>query len=452
MRPPYLESMDSSAVAMRSVAAALRGQFLRLYEGGLPEEVVARMLALLGERAIGWGIRQAVRFAGQESGAADLVSSEELADWAVGLYRDSEGPFDAIVLGAPNGGVADLAVALGAPFLSEHFASVFRAHAHVDDISAHWSQAEHQARAVLRHNPQIHVVQHYDAVHDRSLLRSHNVLRFKLLDLPAAYRGFIKARLRPGGTIFFADCTYTWPQYSLADRHTFQVGGLGGLAPDEYSAGSARIETMQRADGSPYLGGWTLKGIPAEAHAESEWGTLPEFRAAAEAFAKANEYGFVVLQCSHPEQYAEIAFRANQKLCQDEGLKPQGTLVECFTQANPVAARLSRLLPLWLPWNCTDSLPFLTKMAAEFPPEAPVLFLPASSFSRTFDMASLEDYRRILQGFPLVVLGMNQRLYPVDPTTLFRATRELRRWCERNPAPLRTHLSADDLSALLHRR
>ena len=437
---------------MRSVATALRGQFFHPYEGGFVQDMAARMVALLGKRTIAWSIGQAVRFAGQEGGVADLVSSEQLARWAVGLYENSEGPFDSMVLGAPSGGVADLAVALGSPLLSEHFASVFRARGHVDDISAHLSQGEHLARRVLHHNPQVHVVQHYDPVHDRSLLKCHDVLRFKLLEVPAAYRRFMETRLRPGGTIFLADCTYTWPQYSISDRYTFQVGGLGGLPPDEYAAGSERIETMQRVDGSPHLGGWALKGTPLEARPESEWGTLSQFRAAAEAFAKANGYGFVVMKCSHPEQYAEIAFRANLKLCQDEGVGPQGTLVECFTQANPVAARRSRLLPLWLPWNCTDSLPFLAKMAAEFPPKAPVLFMPAASFSPTFDMASLEDYRGILRNFPLIVLGMNHRLYPVDPTAVFRATRELRRWCERNPAPLRSHLLADDLGALLHRR
>ena len=109
----YVERIDSSAVAMRSVAEALRGRFLRAYEGTVFEEALAQVVALLGQRAACWAIEQAIRGSGSEPAVAERVRTSHLARWAVGLYDGLEGPFDAVVIGAPNGGAANLAVALG---------------------------------------------------------------------------------------------------------------------------------------------------------------------------------------------------------------------------------------------------------------------------------------------------------------------------------------------------
>jgi len=445
----YIERIDSSAVAMRSVAAALRGQFLRAYEGTAFEEALARAVSLFGQRVVCWAIEQAIRGSGSEPAVAERVRTSHLACWAVGLYDGLDGPFDAVVIGAPNGGVANLAVALGAPFLSEHFLSAFRVRAHVDDVAAHKSQGDPVARAILTHNPDLLVIQHYDPLHDRFLVKYVNHIRTKLLDLPAEYQTFIRERLRPGGTLVFVDCRYPWRQYRVGARHMFQVGGLGAVTDEEFIAGNPRIEAMQRAERSPFVGGWALEGLPLVVQPESEWGTLPEFRAAVEEFAQENGYRFMALVADHPEWYAELAFRANVRLCEKEGVEPQGVIVECFTQANPIAARQSRLLPLWLPWNCTDSLSFLRRMIAEFPREKPVVFTPLANFTRTFDLATLEQYCDILTGFPLILLGMNPRLYPADPTSLFRTARELAHWCAAHPSPVQVYLTADELAACL---
>ncbi len=442
----YIQRMDSSAVAMRSVAAALRGRFLRAYEGTIGEEVLARGVALFGPRVSSWAIEQAVRGSGTDPSVAQRVCTADLARWAVGLYDGLEGPCEAVVLGAPNGGVANLAVALGVPFLSEHFVSAFRVRAHVDDIAAHRSQGDPLVRSILTRNPDLHLIQHYDPLHDRFLVKYVNHIRMKLLDLPQEYRTFIRARLRPGGTLVFVDCRYPWRQYRLGERHMFQVGGLGAVTDEEFIAGNPEIEALQRGERSPFVGGWALPGLPLEVQPESEWGTLPEFRAAAEEFARRHGYRFLPLVADHPQWYAELAFRAYARLCEKEGVEPQGVLIECFTQANPVAARRSRLLPLWLPWNCTDSLPFLRRMVAEFPDGKPVVFTPLANFTRTFDLAALEQYREILSGFPLIVLGMNPRLYPADPTSLFRTVRELERWCAAHPAPVEAHLTTAELA------
>ncbi|MDY7042494.1 MAG: hypothetical protein SVX38_16705, partial [Chloroflexota bacterium] len=172
-----------------------------------------------------------------------------------------------------------------------------------------------------------------------------------------------------------------------------------------------------------------------------------EFRAVVEEFARERGYHFLPLTADHPQWYAKLAFLASALLCEKEGVESQGVLVECFTQANPIASRRSGLLPLWLPWNCTDSLPFLRQMTTKFPPGKPVVFTPLANFTRTFDLATLDQYRDILAGFPLILLGMNQRLYPSDPTSLFRTSRELERWCAAHPAPVRAHLTTDELAA-----
>jgi hypothetical protein len=147
------------------------------------------------------------------------------------------------------------------------------------------------AQTVLRNNTQPRVVQHYDPVRARLLLGSHNVLRFKLLDMPVAYQSFIRTRLRPDGTIIFADCSYTWLQYRLGDWYTFQVGELGGPTAEEHKSGSTRIEALQGADGSAHPEGWALGGMPSQFRPESEWGTVHLLRVEAEAFANALRRG-----------------------------------------------------------------------------------------------------------------------------------------------------------------
>jgi len=446
MRVP-VETADSSAVCMRSVAAALRGEFLDPFGLRMPERMGLSLTALFGPKGVRWAVGEGVRFRGADPAWADRITAEGLARWAVSLYEGLEGPFSAVVIGAPNGGVAHLAAALGVPFLSQHFLISFRDPTDPDDIWAYFEHGSALAQRILRREPMLAVVNHYDPLHDRYLVRWVNHIRLKLLDLPEAYKAFIRRRLPPGGVVIFTDCRYRWLQYRVGPRHTFQVGGLGGVSAREFLEGRPEIESLR--DG---LGGWALPDLPLEEQAESEWGAAPPLREIVETFACANGYRFLSLEGDHPEWYARLALAAHRRLSEREGRMPQGTLIEVFTQSNPAAPLASRLLPLWLPFNCTDSLDFLRRVRSSLPADRPVLFTPLSNFVHTFDTVGWEAYQEALAGLEVIVLGVRRRLFPSDPAGLWRPARALARWCRAHPDPVRARLRAEELEDMVAAR
>jgi len=428
---------------MRSVAAALHGRFLTPFALSGLERAALSATALLGQQAVRGLVGQGVRCRGVARSWADRVSAEGLASWATQLYKDSVGPHDTLLIGAPNGGVAHIATALGAPFLSQHFLISFRDPTTPDDIQTYYEHGAALAQRILAREPMVAVVNHYDPLHDRYLVRWLNHIRLKLLDLPEAYRAFIRKRLRPGGTLIFTDCRYPWLQYRVGSRHTFQVGGLGDVRDWEFIEGRPEIEALR---GEP--GGWSLPGRTLEVQAESEWGAVPPLREIVESFALAHGYRFLPLPGDHPEWYARLALTAHRRLSEKEGREPAGTVIEVFTQSNPAAPLAARLLPLWLPFNCTDSLRFLRAMRSELPANRPILITHLPNFIATFDTAKWSAYQETLAGFDLQVLGMRERLFPSDPAGLWRPAQELARWCRQHPNPVSARLAPEELLAM----
>ncbi|MGD1995526.1 MAG: hypothetical protein PVH62_02020 [Anaerolineae bacterium] len=439
-----IEQTDSSAVCMRSVAAALRGHFLDPFRLRSWERAVLSIAALFGPRVVRQLVGVGARFRGTSQAWADRITAQDLAQRAISLYDDLDGPFDAVVIGAPNGGVAHVATALDAPFLSQHFLISFRDPTDPDDIETYSEHGAALIQRILRREPMVAAINHYDPLHDRYLVRWVNHVRLKLLDLPDAYRDFIERRLRPGGTLVFTDCRYPWLQYRVGPRHTFQVGGLGGVSDREFLEGGAAIESPRYpADG------WSLPDQHLEMQVESEWGAAPPLREIVENFAANHGYRFLPLRGDHPEWYSRLALRAHRRVSEKEGRDPAGVLVEMFTQTNPVAPLMSRLLPLWLPFNCTDSLYFLRQMREALPAGRPILFTPIANFVVTPDTADWEAYREALAGLNLQVLGTRRGLFPSDPAGLWRPAQELARWCRRHLDPVEARLSPEELSALI---
>jgi hypothetical protein len=453
----YVEPTDSSATIMRGVAAALKDEWMvpqawpRLLvaltgpANHLPEKLRLRLIDLF------------VRNVGVPGALAAKVKTEGLAQWAVNLYG-SEGPtYDTIVLGAPNGGIGHLAALLGAPFLSEHFLTRYRYEGDPDDVASYQAAGASLAKTILENNSDLLVVNHYDPVHDRFLVPYVNYLRMKLLDLPVAYRHFIQRRLKPGGTILFADCRHPWRQYRVSHRHHFQVGGLGGLTDADYVQGSPEVERYlaekgksRRTKPEAQRRSWATN-LPWLPERESEWGSLQPFRRSAETFASENGYRFLALNGTHPADFSLIAFYASRQAHLEMGQEPAGVLVDCFTLTSPTGALRAGLLPLWLPFNCVDSLSFLGEMAPEFPSGKPVLLAPAPGFSPSWDVARAEQW--IAACGPqadITWLGINPAAYPVDVAGLFRFLPALQSWCAQAGARARPSFTIAGLEALMH--
>ncbi len=210
------------------------------------------------------------------------------------------------------------------------------------------------------------MVNHYDPVHDRFLVGQVNHIRMKLLGIPHSYIDFIQRRLLPGGTLILLNNTQTWGQYTVGDRHTFQVGGLGGLKDHDYLHGRVFLNAWLEEMGSKHRGGWRLPKV-WNSQSESEWGTLPRFGQAVNEFA--HHYGMKVrsINGAHVHDFSRLAFFAWQHLYRRLGIEPQAVMVDGFAQINATAPTRSALLPLWLPFNCTDSREFLAEMVTLFP-------------------------------------------------------------------------------------
>ncbi|MCR4392085.1 MAG: hypothetical protein NUV94_04750 [Candidatus Acetothermia bacterium] len=104
-----------------------------------------------------------------------------------------------------------------------------------DDLGTYLSTA-HGAMGYLRPDGRFELIVHCDPIHDRDLVAHACLIRVQLLALPEAYRKFIRNHLAPGGTLILAEGTYPWPQVALAPGVWLQVGGLGGISPEEYLA------------------------------------------------------------------------------------------------------------------------------------------------------------------------------------------------------------------------
>ncbi len=396
----------------------------------------------------------AVRDIGLDPTLASHVTSEGLAKQAVGVYdrvEDGVG-YPAILIGAPNGGAAYLAALLQIPFLPSHFLLSFSDHSDPDDIETYAKQGSALLEPIVELDPDLLAVNHYDPLHDRFLVEHNNHIRLKLLDIPQAYRDFIQSHLAPDGVVLFVDSRYSWKQYQLGERHFFQVGGLGGYTDKDYLRGNSDIDAWLEKQKSSHRGGWTLQDDYALiSQPESEWGVPQAFREATHRFCENENYHFYAINGAHPEDFSALAYTAYLWEARKNGRTPKGVLIECFSLLNPTAALRSDLLPLWLPFNCDDSLEYLARMVSVLPDNIPILLALVPGFTVTPDMPGSEAWQEIAsRSGPVTWIGASPKRYPQDPSALFDYLPDLKSWVQANPgAPPKPLLTPDDLQEMM---
>jgi hypothetical protein len=193
---------------------------------------------------------------------------------------------------------------------------------------------------------------------------------------------------------------------------------------------------------------WKLKDYPLERGPESEWGSEPGLDSALEAFCKREGYRFVRIHLTHPNDFSRLAFNSAKVLLEKEGRQPAGVQVEMFSQFDANAAQQAGLLPLWLIYNTLDSLEYLKEMRPYFPAGKPVFFSPLATFSVTPDLVPWKDWEAALDGLEWVNIGTRSSHYPADARALVKWVEPLRKWVEKNRAPIKSRLGADELVQL----
>lgn len=447
----YIEQSDSSAAQTRALAAALHGRHFDMYGLGF----VARSAA----RWFSWAPRDALRIAsrfaygriGTPQASASLVNAEQMASWAVSLYPEKN--YDTILIGAPSGGVSHIGAALDAPFLTSHFLICFSDLRNVDDVYTTVMRARRLALRIARNNPELHVVAHYDPVHDRPVLVFINHLRAKLAAVTRAYESFVTRRLAHGGALVLIQCDYSWLQYRIRPRVSFQIGGLGGIDDEEYLDGSERLRAYRRRQGGADIGsgGWKLRGsrYELEKAPESEWGGLPEFADAVRGFAASKGIDLLTLTADHPDKFSELAFEMHREMSRIDGVEPVYLFADCFNQLDPWANLQSRWLPLWLPYYCDHSYEFARRVLRRVPKSVKCMFTMHPSLADPFDMVPLGDWVKLMsRGGKPILFGVDPERFPYDIGHIVDFGKQVRNFSRLNPDPVRARLSAADMARI----
>lgn len=438
------ESQESSSpIVTRAIAAAHRGQFVDNYQLPAWQKAGLRALGRLPPRASRVITDRLGVLGGQDPGLLDAFSMADLIRGRLQDYEHLPGRFPALTIGVAQGGpTSSLSLALGGVFLPQAYVVTLRGGAYHGDVREYVGRSLGAALRIARENPDLLTIQHYDPVHDGWLTRSLNHLRFKLLDLPPEYIQFVRERLEPGGAIVFLEGGASWLRYRLGERSLFQVGGWGGIPPQEFLEGSERIELYARRIGLTHTD-WRLPDYPLETGPESEWGSEGGLAEAVERFCLAEGFRFVRIRMEEPHGFSRLAFAAMERLLQKEGRGPAGTLVEMFSQFDTAASFQAGLLPLWLVFNTRDALEFLRQMRPDFPAGGPVFFSPLSTFSVTPDLVPFREWEEALPGF--INIGAHKQRYPADLRALADWATPLHDWVRAHRRPVQARLSAEEL-------
>jgi hypothetical protein len=428
MNRKVFESAESaSPVLTRLIAGVLSGHPETVFNFNEFEKIGLALLNRLPVSIARAAVRQQFRWTALSPLEAEELQVEQLVAARLADYDGIDGKFDTILVGSAMGGAtAHLAAVLGAPFLPQPFILGLRGGSPEDEVPSHLALTSRVAERILDRNPEVMAIGHFDPIHDGWLTRVVSHLRLKLIDLPRGYQEFLQNRLNAGGTIVYLDCEARWLHYKLGDRQVYQIGGWGGISPEEFIEGSERIDRALVESGSKHRGGWNIPGQDPVDGPESEWGSEPGLDQALEVFAREHGYGFERITFDNPQGFSRLAFLAHEELYRRQGREAEGVVVETFTQYDPQLVLSLGLLPLWLIFNTTDSREFLETQRQFFPRGKPVYFSGLVTLSRTPDMVPWEGWAQVLEGFSWTSIGARPSRYPEDLISLWRWSERLR--------------------------
>jgi len=445
-----MESTESSSpIVTRAVSAALRNQYSDSYHFSAWQKVGLRMMGFLPKFVAETIIPRIQAPGAIHPEDARKIDINDLIINRLRDYRDFHEPFPVITIGVAQGGTtAHLATALGGPFLPQAFVMTIKGGSDDGNVQRYLNQSLETALQLADNDRSIVTIQHYDPIHDGWLTRHVNHLRLKIIELPEAYCDFLRKKLIMGGEIVYLEGGASWLRYQLGPRSYFQVGGWGAISAEEFLSPGKEIVDYARKEGLKTYD-WHLENYPLVRGPESEWGSEPGLGEAIEKFCQREGYKFTKLFAPQPDDFSVLAFRAVEELARKSGIEPTGVIIEMFSQFDATVVQRSGLIPLWLIFNTTDSLNFLSQMTHHFPKGKPVFFSPLSTFSETPDLVPFSEWERILNGFQWRNIGARKSHYPADTKAVVDWNNTLREWCEKNPNPIKSTLSGNDLKQLL---
>ena len=417
--PRALPNFDSTTVFVRATASYLRGEaFPRL---GMISPVATPLTPLLNS------LPRSVRTKGYTwGGASEGVSPDELGDVDVDSFREwvvdqyPERGYPAVIVGSSNGAAVFLAAALGIPFLPQTFLLPVRRSMGADEIRKDIAWGAHHAPPFLDANPDVSVHQMHDPNQDRLMVRKLAYFRTKLRTLGAAYESFLETVLEPGGTIIVLECGYEWPAIDLGDRHSFQLGGLGGLEPREYYEGSDRIARFL-AEQDADTRRWDVPEPDGEIP-EAEWGFDEALRDDVERVATSRGCEIRRLCFDDPRDLSPFVADCYRDRYDRRGYDANRLFVQSFALIEPWWTLRTGSVPYWSAFNTQPDAEFVEDYLDEAAPYDDVRATLFAHGVESAGLASIGRWRQVLGrgrsrgGF----VGVDTDAYPYDVETQIR--------------------------------
>ena len=455
------KGIDSSSATVTATSAVISNKFLDPFEVNSKLEFFAKLLSIFGKKIRTRLATFNLKNFGVQKSLIKYATIENAANWVISQYSfPADFKFDYVIIGAPSGAASHLASLLNAPFLTQHFLlTVKEKERNPDDIHEVLKSGLTVARKLNEVNGKdIETIIHYDPVHDRFLLKYLDTIRFKIRRLPQAYRQFMLKHLKNEGTIIFLDVKYMWKHYRIEDNITFQVGGLGGITPDEYLFGSERLRRWLRSQKSK-VDSWNLNNeYPLEIYPESEWGTVSYLEEETKEFADENGFNFYKVHVNHPEKVSEIVFNLFTEMLKKTNKEVKNFFFDCFTCINPLFNIKTSSVPIWLPFNCESSFQFAEKMVKKInhvkTVENPKIFLTLiPNFTSTPDEVPLSRWISLLKKLSnnISLIGISKKHYPCDILYPFKYIKDLNKYSKEYHNPLQAgKISLEEIKTLVN--
>jgi len=417
--PPGLTIGDSAVIALKASQAVVESQHFRPY----PEYSGIGIIAKFLNRLPVWIRRKIADYAIQSTGHphTDFLryDPEESARWVVAGYPRDKYP--GVILGAPGLSAVFLSGLTGFPFLPQPLLHNARRDMRHDDAQAYLDAGLELAEPVVSKHKSIEATIHFDPVHDRFLIGRIVFIRIKFLDLPKAYREFIEKKLVPGASVILLDCRYPWPRASVGDRVFFQLGGLGGVSPQEYIEETEPLREYRERWGGTRESSWKIDRAYSES-IESEWGSVGHFLDQAEESCIKQGHNVIKNLHYHPSELSSSVFRLYENCFTVKG-RPERVYISTFSHMEPRFPLVTGALPIWLPFITDENLSFLENILTDWRNRSGIKGKHGSvymslhpSFCFPPDMVGLPVWRSLLEKFfeNVEFPGTDPSRYPCD--------------------------------------
>ena len=440
-----ITSFDSATAILRGTASALAGHALPHPDE--PHPILERLLPV--GNGLPFPVRQTLyRWAGwwtaNNPSALDTVDLEVVCRWAADLY--GPGPFPGVALGSANGAAAHLCAALGIPWLPQTWlVSGRRPSLATDDLVGDMEWGRAHVGSLLARNADAVAHQMHDPNQDRLMAARMAYFRMKRRRLGEAYTRLLEVRLTPGAPIVVIECRRLWPVTHVGERHLFQVGGYGGLTPEEYRSADPRIAALTGHDH------WETP--PVDGHApEAEWGFEPALLDDVRALATRVGAPVRRLVFDEVEGLTPLVAELYAWWYARHGLPVRGLLVESFMLLEPAWVPRAGLVPWWSAFAVEPSARALEAWLSQghrFPAAWATAFAHGI---RSIGYASPARWASILEAAAdrVGLLGVDPDAAPADFAVLVRFHRDLARAAPADrppPPPLRLQELDDFVSA-----